>query len=76
MQTTSPFRKYTDIKKAYNQFVRKKLNSIVSVSHVTFKNNQVIFDSKRRIINSRNILKNKNKILVINGAIYITKVNF
>lgn len=76
LQTTSPFRKTSDIEKAYNIFKKKKLDSIVSVSHVTFKPEQIVFENKNKKILKKNILKIKKKILLINGAIYIAKVKF
>ena len=74
LQTTSPFRKGKDIEKAYKQFVNSNLNSIVSVCHTTFKNNQIIFENLKKKTIQKKIIK--KKILLINGAIYISKVDY
>ena len=76
LQTTSPFRTNDDIEKAYNNFIKNKLDSIVSVCYSNFKNNQVVFENPENIINNNFLLKNKKKILLINGAIYIASVKF
>lgn len=76
LQTTSPFRNIEHVEKAYDLFKRNKLDSIVSACYVTFKNDQVIFSNIKKKINQKTILKNKNKILLINGAIYIAKIDF
>lgn len=74
LQTTSPFRRREDIEEAYKKFIKNDLNSIVSVCHTTFKNNQIVFENvKQKII--LNNFKKKN-ILLINGAIYIAKVKY
>ena len=42
LQTTSPFRTNDDIIKAYKNFIKNKLDSIVGVCYSNFKNNQVV----------------------------------
>lgn len=74
LQTTSPFRKAKDVEEAYKQFVNSNLNSIVSVCHTTFKNNQIIFENLKKKTTQNKIIK--KKILLVNGAIYIAKVDF
>ena len=76
LQTTSPFRQNFDIEKAYKIFTKKNLDSIVSVFSPTYKNKQVVFNNPKRELSSKYFLNNKNKVLIINGAIYIAKVKF
>ena len=48
----------------------------MSVFSPTFKNKQIVFNNPRGELSNKYFLNNENKILIINGAIYVTKVKF
>ena len=73
LQPTSPLRNYKDVESSLKYMIKKRLNSLVSVTYLRdFKLN--LFENslkKIKILNSKNIKGFKH----INGSIYILKVS-
>lgn len=83
LQPTSPLRTHEDIVKAYDEFVRKKANSIISVcesEHSPKWMNTLPKDkSMKNFIEKENMdipRQNIEKFYRINGSIYISKVDY
>lgn len=73
LQPTSPLRKAITLKKACNIFFKNNLDSLISVSDIPFKS-KFLVETKTSYISKKNILKFKNDLFFINGAIYIYKI--
>ena len=77
LQPTSPLRKKNDINNAYNLFMKKKCNSLFSVS--SFSDFTVWKQSNKKIVpfsynpNSRLGRQKQTKYFIENGSIYIFK---
>ena len=77
LQPTSPLRKKNDINNAYNLFMKKKCNSLFSVS--SFSDFTVWKQSSKKIVpfsynpNSRLGRQKQTKYFIENGSIYIFK---
>ena len=65
LQPTSPLRNKLHIKKVINYFIKKKLNTLISVSNLR---NKFPIHQIERVLNNQ---KNSNKKIYLNGAIYI-----
>jgi len=72
LQPTSPFRKYSTLKRLITTFIKKDLNSIITVSRdIKEKKNLFYMDNNFRLS------KKKSKIkLRINGNLYLTKISY
>ena len=83
LQPTCPIRKYSDIDKSINLIIKKKADSVISVSDVGpyHPARMKKINSKGRLINIFNNRKTENmkpiqkleKIYIRNGAIYVSK---
>lgn len=65
LQPTSPLRNKLHIKEVTNYFIKKKLNTLISVSNLR---NKFPINQIERVLNNE---KNSNKKIYLNGAIYI-----
>lgn len=72
LQPTSPFRKYSTLKKLITTFIEKDLNSIVTVSKdIKEKKNLFYMDKNFRLCKKKNNIKER-----INGNLYLTKIKY
>ncbi len=73
LQPTSPLRKREHIDSAINKFLKKKYDSLISISH-SFKKHRFSVGLKKNLI-FRKSSKINGKYYFINGAVYISKID-
>ena len=76
LQLTSPLRTGSDIDKSLEKFIKKKYNSLCSISYSKKKNKFGVKINKNGYLKRNDYTENKYMRFFLNGAIYLIKYDF